>query len=94
MASTRARTLAALLACVLLVRFAEGSAAPAPAGSSVFGCNPVTDKTCRPEGLGEDGASGVKLPTVPGSGVDVDGDGEEDELPSFDTHLSILGHGH
>nr|CAB3445903.1 unnamed protein product [Digitaria exilis] len=52
--------------------------------ASVFGCNPITDKTCKP-----------KVPTVlPGGGVDIDGDGDEDELPGFDPHLTILGHAH
>ncbi|KAF8783909.1 hypothetical protein HU200_000359 [Digitaria exilis] len=56
---------------------------PAPR-ASVFGCNPITDKTCKP-----------KVPTVlPGGGVDIDGDGDEDELPGFDPHLTILGHAH
>nr|CAB3449139.1 unnamed protein product [Digitaria exilis] len=55
-----------------------GASAPA----SVFGCNPITDKTCKP-----------KDPTVlPGGGLDIDGDG--DELPGFDPHLTILGHAH
>jgi hypothetical protein len=29
-----------------------------------------------------------------GGGIDLDGDGQEDELPSFSTHLTILGHDH
>jgi hypothetical protein len=82
MASARVRILAAVLACVLLVRSADATvAAPAPAATrnSVLGCNPLTDKTCN---------------VMPGGGTDLDGDGQEDELPSFSTHLTILGHDH
>lgn len=81
MAPTRVWLLAAVLACVLLVRSADAApeaAAPAPAG---FGCNPLTDKTCNPK-------------VLPSGGIDIDGDGDEDELPSFSPHFNILGHGH
>jgi hypothetical protein len=84
MASTRVWILAAVLACVLLVRSADAAAAAAPAPaatrSSVLGCNPQTDKTCNVMSSG--------------GGIDLDGDGQEDELPSFSTHLTILGHDH
>ncbi|KAF7084195.1 hypothetical protein CFC21_087872 [Triticum aestivum] len=81
-----------------------GAAAPAPGG---FACNPLKDKTCKlgepkaPEDTEEEGGLGTKLPSltsvpIPGGGkVDRDGDGdtdEDDELPSFDTHMTILGH--
>ncbi|KAF7089371.1 hypothetical protein CFC21_092363 [Triticum aestivum] len=81
-----------------------GAAAPAPGG---FACNPLKDKTCKlgepkaPEDTEEEGGLGTKLPSltsvsIPGAGkVDRDGDGdtdEDDELPSFDTHMTILGH--
>ncbi|KAF7078759.1 hypothetical protein CFC21_083141 [Triticum aestivum] len=83
---------------------AAGPAAPAPGG---FACNPLKDKTCKlgepkaPEDTEEEGGLGTKLPSltsisIPGAGkVDRDGDGdtdEDDELPSFDTHMTILGH--
>ncbi|KAM3240767.1 hypothetical protein ACQJBY_054039 [Aegilops geniculata] len=83
---------------------AAGAAAPAPGG---FACNPLKDKTCKlgepkaPEDTEEEGGLGTKLPSltsvsIPGAGkVDRDGDGdtdEDDELPSFDTHMTILGH--
>ncbi|XP_044417350.1 uncharacterized protein [Triticum aestivum] len=92
---------AAVLACALL---ATRHAAPAPGG---FACNPLKDKTCKlgepkaPEDTEEEGGLGTKLPSltsvsIPGAGkVDRDGDGdtdEDDELPSFDTHMTILGH--
>lgn len=81
-----------------------GAAAPAPGGSA---CNPLQDKTCKPgdpkapENTEEEGGLGAGLPSlkslpIPGLGkVDRDGDGdtdEDDELPSFDTHMNILGH--
>lgn len=75
------------LACALLVGSADAEASPAPppSGSKAFGCNPLTDKTCKPEGLGV---------VLPGGGIDIDGDGDEDELPAFNPHLTILGHAH
>ncbi|GJM90451.1 hypothetical protein PR202_ga06732 [Eleusine coracana subsp. coracana] len=82
MASTRVWLLAVVLACVLLVKSADGAteaAAPAPSKGPVFGCNPLTDKACK---------------VLPGGGIDLDGDGDEDELPSFSPHFNILGHGH
>ncbi|OEL16912.1 hypothetical protein BAE44_0022069 [Dichanthelium oligosanthes] len=89
MASTRVCLLAAALAlaCVLLARSADAGEAPAPSSGGkgpIFGCNPLTDKTCKPD-----------VPTLlPGGGVDIDGDGDEDELPAFDPHFTILGHAH
>uniref|UniRef100_A0A0D9WAM7 Uncharacterized protein n=1 Tax=Leersia perrieri TaxID=77586 RepID=A0A0D9WAM7_9ORYZ len=100
--STRVWLLAVVLvACVVAVAGAgeeEAAAAPAPAVrfGGIFGCNPLTDKTCRPggdhrgpENQEEEGGFGVRVPSVPG---DIDGDGDDDELPSFDTHMNILGH--
>ncbi|KAG0532092.1 hypothetical protein BDA96_04G078200 [Sorghum bicolor] len=66
--------MALALACVLLVRSAD---------AAEYGCNPATDKTCKPEGMGV---------VLPGGGIDLDGDGDEDELPQFEPHLTILGH--
>jgi hypothetical protein len=73
--------MALALACVLLVRSADAAAAE----GSAYGCNPATDKTCKPEGVGV---------VLPGGGIDLDGDGDEDELPQFEPHLTILGHAH
>ncbi|CAL4889539.1 unnamed protein product [Urochloa decumbens] len=90
MASTRVLLLAAALAvaCALLLAEAPGFAAaeelPPAIGGTVFGCNPATDKTCKPDGP----------KVLPGGGVDLDGDGDEDELPGFDPHLTVLGHAH
>uniref|UniRef100_A0ACD5YIA9 Uncharacterized protein n=1 Tax=Avena sativa TaxID=4498 RepID=A0ACD5YIA9_AVESA len=86
---------------------AADAEAPAPAPGS-FGCNPLKDKTCKPgdpkapENQEEEGGFGARFPglptavPIPGTGkVDRDGDGdidEDDELPSFDTHMTILGH--
>ncbi|KAJ1278268.1 hypothetical protein BS78_04G066900 [Paspalum vaginatum] len=75
------------LACVLVATSADAEA-PAPSsssGGSVFGCNPITDKTCKPP---------QGMVVLPSGGIDIDGDGDEDELPGFDTHLTILGHAH
>ncbi|KAF0935530.1 hypothetical protein E2562_034319 [Oryza meyeriana var. granulata] len=51
--------------------------------------------TCRPgdprapENQEEEGGFGVRLPSMPS----IPGDGDDDdELPSFDTHMTILGH--
>lgn len=74
-----AMALALALACVLLVRSADA----ATPGGSAYGCNPATDRTCRPEGVGV---------VLPDGGIDLDGDGDEDELPQFDPHFTILGH--
>ena len=92
--STRARLLLAAaalaVACALLAATPAGADAapveglPPALGASVFGCNPATDKTCKPDG--------PKL--LPGGGVDIDGDGDEDELPGFNPHFNILGHAH
>ncbi|XP_040377277.1 uncharacterized protein LOC121053632 [Oryza brachyantha] len=78
----------------------EGAAAPGPAsGFGQLRCNPVTDKTCRPgdprapENQEEEGGpafAGVRLPLLPSIPGDTDDD--DDELPSFDTHMTILGH--
>jgi uncharacterized membrane protein len=87
MASTRVWLLAAALAvaCALLACSRPAGAEeglPPAIGGTVFGCNPAVDKTCKPDG-----------PTIlPGGGVDLDGDGDEDELPMFDPHHTILGH--
>ncbi|RLM80551.1 hypothetical protein C2845_PM12G05200 [Panicum miliaceum] len=78
------------VACALLATPAAADAAasveglPPSIGGTVFGCNPATDKTCKPDG--------PKL--LPGGGIDIDGDGDEDELPGFDPHFTILGHAH
>ncbi|NP_001350797.1 hypothetical protein Zm00014a_027630 [Zea mays] len=78
--------MALALACVLLVRSADAAAEASPTpGGSTYGCNPATDKSCKPEGVGV---------VLPGGGIDLDGDGDEDELPQFQPHLMILGHGH
>ncbi|KAL5208580.1 hypothetical protein ABZP36_033015 [Zizania latifolia] len=97
MASTRVWLLAAVLvACALAVRSAAQEGAPAPSAFGFFGCNPLTDKTCRPaelraqESQEEEEGFGFRLPTIPGTGGDNEDD--DDELPSFDTHLTILGH--
>jgi hypothetical protein len=99
---------AVLVSCVLLAsRHADAAEAPAPAPGG-FGCNPLKDKTCKPgdpkapENQEEEGGFGARFPgiplTIPGLGgpkIDRDGDGdtdEDDELPSFDTHMTILGH--
>ncbi|KAF8701628.1 hypothetical protein HU200_033467 [Digitaria exilis] len=74
------------MACVALAESSAGAEAEAPApASSVFGCNPITDKACKPQ---------VVPKVLPGGGADIDGDGDEDELPGFDPHLTILGHAH
>jgi hypothetical protein len=78
-ASTRVWLLAAALACVLLVSSAD--AAPEPATrSTVLGCTPLTDKACNN--------------VMSRAALDLDGDGEEDEVPNFTAHFNILGHGH
>ncbi|CAN6243362.1 unnamed protein product [Urochloa humidicola] len=87
MASTRVWLLAAALAvaCALLLTATPAGADLPPAiGGTVFGCNPATDKTCKPDGP----------KVLPSGGVDLDGDGDEDELPGFDPHLTVLGHAH
>lgn len=93
MASTRVWLLAAVFACMLLVRSADAD------GVGVFGCNPLTDKTCRPGDPRapenqEEGGFGARMPSVPGSGGAIGGGDadDDDELPSFDSHLTILGH--
>uniref|UniRef100_A0A0E0CH05 Uncharacterized protein n=1 Tax=Oryza meridionalis TaxID=40149 RepID=A0A0E0CH05_9ORYZ len=73
----------------------EDAGAAAPAPSKGHGCNPLKDKTCRhddrhePENQEEEGGFGVRLPSFPSLTGD---DGDDDELPSFDTHMTILGH--
>jgi hypothetical protein len=78
MASTRVWLLVAALACVLLVRSADADPEPATR-STVLGCNPLTGKACN---------------VVSRAALDLDGDGEEDEVPNFTAHFNILGHGH
>ncbi|KAL5211233.1 hypothetical protein ABZP36_022080 [Zizania latifolia] len=100
--TTRVRLLAVvLIACVLVVRSAAAGAeegAPAPSASGFFGCNPLTDKTCRPgdpraaENQEEEGGFGFRLPSMPSIPFTGGDDDDDDELPSFDTHLTILGH--
>ncbi|KAG8070096.1 hypothetical protein GUJ93_ZPchr0006g44421 [Zizania palustris] len=99
--TSRVRLLAVvLIACVLVVRSAGAGAeegAPAPSASGFFGCNPLTDKTCRlagdpraAENQEEEGVFGFKLPSMPS--IPVTGGDDDDEIPSFRTHLTILGH--
>ncbi|KAL6629043.1 hypothetical protein ACP70R_028808 [Stipagrostis hirtigluma subsp. patula] len=85
MASARVWVVAAAalaLACAMVVARpaagAEGGDAPTPSGtsSSMFGCNPLVDKTCKVETFA----------------VDLDGDGDLDELPAFNEHMTIIGH--
>ena len=97
-----------LACALLATRHADAAdaAAPAPAPSG-FGCNPLKDKTCNPgdpkapENQEEEGGLGARFPgqptlPIPGTGkIDRDGDGdidEDDELPAFNTHMTILGH--
>ncbi|KAF7034370.1 hypothetical protein CFC21_045393 [Triticum aestivum] len=83
--------LAVVLVCALL------AARPAEATGGLV-CNPLQDKTCKSgdpkasENTEEGGGFGAKLPSppVPGHGM-IDGD-IDDELPSFSTHKTILGH--
>ena len=90
MASSTPVWLLLAVACALLATLAGADAVPVEGlppsigGTAVFGCNPATDKTCKPDG--------PKL--LPGGGVDIDGDGDEDELPGFNPHFNILGHAH
>ncbi|KAL6888386.1 hypothetical protein ACP4OV_009412 [Aristida adscensionis] len=87
MASARAWVVAAAVAaaCLLLMLAAgpaeAGGSPPAPpaqaAGGSLFGCNPLTDKTCKVGSIVD----------MDGDGID-----DEDEIPMFNSHLNILGH--
>ncbi|KAM3346029.1 hypothetical protein ACQJBY_020506 [Aegilops geniculata] len=85
-----------MLAVVLLCALLATTHAEATGGGLV--CNPLQDKTCKPgdpkaaENTEEGGEFGARLPSppIPGHGM-IDGD-IDDELPSFSTHKTILGH--